>query len=159
MISSSILNTVKRLSEKYEIDCSVGNAIDFITGVDVDLKKFAKVFPWGKIKKEDDVDDNFIEFFKENLDWYTISRVGNLSEAFIEKYKDNLNWSMLSQHQVLSENFMEKYKDKLDWSKIVVGQVLTEDFILKHKSRFPSTHALFIFQKLSGSFKDRYFRN
>lgn len=158
MESESLLKKVRELSNKYSVDCTSTNSIEFITGSDINLKEFVKKFPWKRIDKSDRINDEFIERFIDNLDWYVISWVGDISESFIEKYTDKLNWSMISQHQELSEQFMEKNYKKLDWSKIVVGQVLSEEFILKHRDKFPSTHALFVFQNLSPNFKDRYFQ-
>lgn len=158
MASEALLNKVRELAERYSVDCFSCNSIEFITGSNINLKEFAKKFPWRKLTKDDQINDDFIEAFVSHLDWYAISWVGKLSESFIVKYSDKLNWSMISQHQELSEQFMEKHHNKIDWSKVVSGQVLTEDFIIRHKDKFPSTHALFVFQKLSATFKDRYFQ-
>lgn len=160
MNRDAILNKIKELSNKYNIDCRSSNAIEFITGSDLTITDFSNKFPWGKLTKDDKVDGSFIEEFLPLLppiDWYNLSRVGKLSESFIEKHSDKLNWSMISQHQDLSEQFMEKHKNKLDWSKIVCGQVLSQDFILRNIDKFTSIHALFVFQKLPADFKDKYF--
>ena len=61
--------------------------------------------------------------------WKYISEFEQLSEEFMEKYQDNLWWDAISCQQKLSEPFMIKFQDKINWRWISSFQVLSEDFM------------------------------
>ena len=50
--------------------------------------------------------------------WYDISIHQNLSEDFIREFQDNVHWDCISKHQNLSESFIREFQDEVDWNLI-----------------------------------------
>ena len=61
-----------------------------------------------------------------------ISLFQNLSEEFIDKYKDDLDWSFVLQKSQLSSDFLEKHLEYIDWNQIHKQKHLSEHFIEKY---------------------------
>ena len=82
---------------------------------------------------------NFPKLKTENISdvnlWANISSYNNLSEEFIEEFKENLNWKIICEEQKLSESFIKKHRDKVIWDEIGWHQNLSEEFILEFKGR------------------------
>ena len=157
----NVLKDIKKLILKYEIDCRRSNSIIFILSLcknttdeenleTIDIKKFTSEFKRKKyfdaLDYEEDLSEDFLEFFSNEIGWNRISSRFKLSEKFIEQHQDKVNWNSISFYQVLSEYFIEKYQDKLDWSKISIKQKLSKEFIEKFQDKLNLGHVA-MFQK------------
>ena len=46
-------------------------------------------------------------------DWKKISKYGELNEEFMNLYKDDLNWILMSEYQKMSDDFINEHKGDL----------------------------------------------
>ena len=79
--------------------------------------------------------NEFVKEFADELDWGSISEYQKLSESFIEKYADRVDWDWISAVQTLSEAFIEKYSDKVDWKTISRSQTFSYLFFNENKDK------------------------
>lgn len=70
-------------------------------------------------------------------DWNMLS-LNNLSEDFIHFFRNELNWTYLSGNYKMSEEFISKHSKYIDWNVLFTMRVLSEKFIIKNykKSRW-----------------------
>ena len=83
---------------------------------------------------------NIVDF--NSYEWEAISMYQNLSEEFIEKYENELNWLWISYSQKLSERLIEKFEDEVDWYYVSKYQTLSEKFIYKNRYRIYNSTCL-----------------
>lgn len=63
-----------------------------------------------KICENQDIDDNFIELYKDYIDWDILSENLNWTTELIEKYFDNINLDLIVQNIYLSNSLCDKIK-------------------------------------------------
>lgn len=81
-----------------------------------------------------------------------ISLFQNLSEEFIDKYKDDLDWSFVLQKSQLSSDFLEKHLEYIDWNQIHKQKHLSEYFIESYYIPKKGIKSTLVYFKLSESF-------
>ena len=64
--------------------------------------------------------ENFIRRFEDEVNWNKISKYQKLSEDFIREFKDEVNWIAISKYQNLSIPFLMEFKDELDINDISI---------------------------------------
>ncbi len=93
---------------------------------------------WINIITYNYLDEQVIEYFKDEINWKYLYENQKFSERFIEKYvscydnESEMYWTSICQFQELSERFIEKYADYVNWYCISKYQNLTLNFIIKH---------------------------
>lgn len=85
-----------------------------------------------------------------------ISLFQNLSEEFIDKYKDDLDWTFVLQRTQLSSEFLEKHLEYIDWNHIYNQKHLSEKFIEKYYFEHKSFESALITFKLSETFIEKH---
>lgn len=108
-----------------------------------------------------------IEFIERHIDiinnlnlWSRVCQMQNLNEEFIDKYKDKVKWKDIVEYQNLSENFIEKHLDYIKGfsTKLLQYKDLSEQFIEKHIDIFKLLD-LARFGTFSEEFKEKYFKH
>ena len=108
-----------------------------------------------------------IEFIERHIDiinnfnlWSNVCQMQDLNEDFIEKYKDKVKWKDITKYQNLSENFIEKHLDYIKGfsSDLIQRNDLSEQFLEKHIDMFNITD-LARFQTVSKEFREKYFKD
>jgi hypothetical protein len=73
------------------------------------------------------------------VNWGVISASQELSEDFIRKFKDQLDWELICIHQKLSESFIEEFSDRVDWYSIGWRQNISKEFVYRHLDKLDSS--------------------
>lgn len=94
--------------------------------------KFNKIF----INSNTTISANIIsqyEYYYDNDIWNSISIYKNLDDEFINKYKDKLNWKLLSNSFKFTETQIIKYKKYIKWNDLSTSKIMyySSDFIKK----------------------------
>jgi hypothetical protein len=99
------------------------------------IKKYRTRFRWIAISACQNLSEEFIEEFCDDVNWRYISQYQALSEGFIRKFRDKVNWYMISYHQKLSEEFIQEFEDCVYWNGIFRNPILTlsEEFRQKYQ--------------------------
>lgn len=63
----------------------------------------------------------------------------NLSEDFIRDFQDEVDWDYISKYQQLSEDFIREFKNEVDWYFMSIYQKLSEGFIQEFNLVIPDT--------------------
>ena len=86
---------------------------------------------WNTISFADNLSEEFIREFKNEVFWDYISKHQNLSENFIIEFEGYVFWDYICKYQKLSEGFIREHQDKVDWDNISCYQKLPDDFLLE----------------------------
>lgn len=70
------------------------------------------------------------------VDWLVLSCYQDLTEQFMIRFQDQLVWEEISKSQTLSESFILQMKDRVDWREIQENQSLSISFILENIQYF-----------------------
>jgi hypothetical protein len=97
---------------------------------------------WVYISANQNLSEDSIREFKDNVDWYCISKYQNLSEEFIREFKDKVFWNQISKFQKLSENLIREFKNCVDWNWISKYQKLSEEFRKEFDLKIPQNNWL-----------------
>lgn len=100
------------------------------------LHIFANKIYWSNFcKLRNDIPEDFIREFHDNVNWLVISKYQKLSENFIREFQNKVEWPQISKYQILSENFIREFLYEINWYNISQYQVLSEKFIrdFEHK--------------------------
>lgn len=100
-----------------------------ITSFDTVAEKWKFVFEYNQVS-ETMLRKHHSEFDREV--WSVISAFQELSEDFMCEFKDELDWLEISQNQRFSEEFAVQFKLLLDWEAIIGRNIFTFDFILQN---------------------------
>jgi hypothetical protein len=111
---------------------------------------------WNCISHNQNLSEDFIREFQNNVGWYCISEYQKLSEDFIIEFQNKIIWFIISRSQVLSEKFIKKFQDKLDWDDISQYQKLSEKFIWKFIDKVNLINII-KYQELSEEFIQNYY--
>ena len=125
----------EHISKHVELFCKYQNVSEYFVN-----KYFNYFINNGKLLTELLMYNKFSEIFiRKHLDKVELPIIGitqDLSEDFIEEYGDEIGWDKISKFQKLSELFIIKHKDKLDWVSIINKQELSDEFIEDNISLF-----------------------
>jgi hypothetical protein len=90
---------------------------------------------WSFVFEYNQVSETFLRKHHSEFDrevWSVISAFQELSEDFMCEFKDELDWIEISQNQRFSEEFAVQFKLLLDWEAIIGRNIFTFDFILQN---------------------------
>lgn len=122
------------------------------------IREFQDDVNWDWISIRQKLSEDFIREFQDMVSWYEISIHQNLSEDFIREFQDMVVWNLISMCQKLSEDFIREFQYKVDWWCISRYQKLSEDFIREFQDRV-DWYWISRYQKLSepfiSEFKDK----
>lgn len=110
------------------------------------------------ISRIQNLSEDEIERYKDDIDWACVCKLVCLSEDFIERNKEHIDWNLVSRHQNLSEDFIERHKDELDCNLVSKFQTLSEGFI-ERNSDYVNWDIISYSQRLSISFIERHYRD
>lgn len=96
------------------------------------------------IESENDLSEDFIDYFKYDLDFDKLIQTNELSESFIEKYYDKFDPDMLLKSQKLSEEFIIKHLDDFDMIDVLLHQKLSEKAIMDNINKLNSYYLYYI---------------
>ena len=82
----------------------------------------------------------------------------NLSEEFIREFHDEVGWYAISMHQILSEDLIREFQDKVIWDAISAYQKLSEKFVIEFKDKIFLNNVLEN-EKISKSLKKKIREN
>jgi hypothetical protein len=90
---------------------------------------------WEDISYYNNLPNNFIIEFNENLNWNIICEYQTLNENLIESFINKIDWNSISEYQKLSEEFLIKYKNKVNWDLIIYNEKikLSSEFVINNK--------------------------
>lgn len=77
----------------------------------------------------EELDNNFMREYKDDLDWYLICQYQVLTEDFMREMEDYLDYFQISQFQVLSDVFVRDYAEQLNWTALCKFQALPESVL------------------------------
>lgn len=90
---------------------------------------------WSFVFEHNQVSEELLRKYCSEFDsevWSVVSACQELSEDFMCEFKDELDWSEISQNQRFSEEFAVRFKLLLEWEYIIGRNMFTFDFILQN---------------------------
>ena len=84
------------------------------------------------IYKAHSFDDDFIDYFADDLDWYNLSTYEPLSYFIIKKHQDKICWLELIRFSNLSNDLMIEFDKHMNWDMVIRYQTPSYDLISKH---------------------------
>jgi hypothetical protein len=115
------------------------------------IDEFKEEIYWDAISERKDLSIDFLRKYKEKIIWYEYTTYNKLEEETIIEFAQYLDWDQISASQVLSENLIRDYKESVDWDAISESQELSESFINEFKDTV-NWELIFYNQKLSFDF-------
>ena len=87
---------------------------------------YKKRFEWAEIIQKYTIGNN------STTDWVSLSKNEELEEDFIHEFRDDVSWLYVCIYQSLSERFIERHKSYILWRRIlweVYGFISTQNTI------------------------------
>jgi hypothetical protein len=72
-------------------------------------------YNWSPVAYNQDLSEQFMIDFQDNLDWMNISISQNLSESFMRRMKHRIFWNYASESQKMSPDFIIDFHDKINY--------------------------------------------
>ena len=70
---------------------------------------------WAPITCHQNLSEQFIIDFQDNLDWMYVSICQDLSESFMRRMKHKILWNYASENQYMSPDFIIEFHDKINY--------------------------------------------
>ena len=88
---------------------------------------------WEKISRYEDLTENFIRKFSDELIWgiFPWKVKDNLSDKFIREFKHKIVWDSFGCFRDFDEDFLWEVRDYVDWSWVFWNQTLSKNIIDK----------------------------
>lgn len=108
----------------------------YLKYLDYDIKSFGTIAEkWSFVFEYNQVSETFLRKHRSEFDketWSVISAFQELSEDFMCEFKDDLDWGEISQNQRFSEEFAVQFKSLLEWDFVISRNLFPFDFILQN---------------------------
>lgn len=100
------------------------------------LIKFKKYIIWSIIDYKNKNILKALEYIKDYIYWDKLLNHQNLSQNIIKKYVNNIGPNTIIINKNISEDFIEKYKNKINFDLLLINENFTFDKIIKYKEYF-----------------------
>lgn len=112
---------------------------------------------WGELSMFQDISEEFIREYKDQLDWVELSNYKLLSKDFIREFKDKVEWREVSLYQEICQiSFLGEFKDKVKWNKILEHLIMPEYILEKFMYEFGGIENILYQQFPDEEFLEKY---
>ena len=98
------------------------------SGIDMTEEELRDIYPlldWEAVSRRQELTDNFIREFRDEVDWFSIITDYKHNIKFVRenlKYIDRYAWIEISMCRDLTPEFIYTFSEYLDWSSIPARQ-------------------------------------